>query len=123
MISLGPPNFKAFGTIVLPWVITLDALELFRVPDPKSEFVLASHREDVDASSYEIDMKVGLVAGGYQWRIKSTGPALERAAHLASAGADLQTGDILGTGTLSGAKEKLWVFGGEPPRLVRSPSR
>lgn len=108
MIPLGPLNGKAFGTTISPWVITLDALEPFRTSGPKAEVALASHLEDVAASSYDIDLKVEIIANGQASTVSNSKAkdlhwsGRQMAAHLASVGADLQTGDILGTGTVSG---------------------
>ncbi|KAJ5177210.1 uncharacterized protein N7482_003087 [Penicillium canariense] len=108
MVPLGPLNGKAFGTSISPWVVTLDALEPFRVPGPKPEAVLASHLEDVATSSYAIDMKVEVLVGKHVTTVSESKAqdlhwsGRQMAAHLASTGADLQTGDILGTGTVSG---------------------
>lgn len=114
MVPLGPLNGKAFGTSISPWVITLDALEPFKIPGPKAEVALASHLEDVSASSYDIDLKVEIIAGGYASTVSNSKArdlhwsGRQMAAHLASVGADLQTGDILGTGTVSGPDEGMF---------------
>ncbi|KAF7715703.1 Uncharacterized protein PECH_008531 [Penicillium ucsense] len=108
MVPLGPLNGKSFGTSISPWIVTLDALEPFRVPGPKPERVLASHLEDVEVSSYAIDFKVEIIAGNKTTKISESNAqdlhwsSRQMAAHLASIGADLQTGDIIGTGTVSG---------------------
>ncbi|KAJ5688868.1 hypothetical protein N7462_003260 [Penicillium macrosclerotiorum] len=108
MVPLGPLNGKAFGTSISPWVVTLDALESFRTPGPRHEVALAGHLEDVIQSGYAINLKVELLAGGQVTTISESKAqdlhwsGRQMAAHLASSGADLQTGDILATGTVSG---------------------
>ncbi|KAJ5981444.1 hypothetical protein N7499_001549 [Penicillium canescens] len=110
MVPLGPLNGKAFGTSISPWVVTLDALESFKVSGPKPEAVLASHLEDVSGSesNYDIGMKVELLNEGQITTLSESNTrdlhwsGRQMCAHLASTGADLQTGDILGTGTVSG---------------------
>lgn len=105
-------NGKAFGTSISPWVITLDALEPFVIPGPKPEVALANHLEDdVNNSSYNIDFKVEILSGDHVTTVSESKCAdlhwsgRQMAAHLASTGADLRTGDILGTGTVSGPNE------------------
>ncbi|KAJ6110771.1 hypothetical protein N7486_003006 [Penicillium sp. IBT 16267x] len=111
MVPLGPLNCKAFGTSISPWVITLDALSPFKTAGPKPEVVLASHLEDVAESGYAIEMKVELLVGDQVTTISESKvqdlhwSGRQMCAHLASIGADLQTGDILGTGTVSGPDE------------------
>ncbi|KAJ6034343.1 uncharacterized protein N7446_009092 [Penicillium canescens] len=110
MVPLGPLNGKAFGTSISPWVVTLDALESFKASGPKPEAVLASHLEDVSGSesNYDIGMKVELLNEGQITTLSESNTrdlhwsGRQMCAHLASTGADLQTGDILGTGTVSG---------------------
>ncbi|KAF3396434.1 Fumarylacetoacetase [Penicillium rolfsii] len=108
MIPLGPLNGKSFGTSISPWIVTLDALEPFKVPGPKPETVLASHLEDIAESSYAIDLKVEIITGSQTTTVTESKAqdlhwsGRQMAAHLASTGADIQTGDIIGTGTVSG---------------------
>ncbi|KAJ5222069.1 uncharacterized protein N7469_010956 [Penicillium citrinum] len=113
MMPLGPLNGKSFGTSISPWVITLDALEPFLIPGPKPEVALASHLEDdLNKSSYKIDFKVEIMSGQHVTKVSESKftdlhwNGRQMAAHLASSGADLRTGDILGTGTVSGPDEK-----------------
>ncbi|KAJ5786444.1 uncharacterized protein N7503_011656 [Penicillium pulvis] len=111
MVPLGPLNGKAFGTSISPWVVTLDALSPFKTAGPKPEVALASHLEDIAESGYAIDMRVELLVGDQVTTISESKvqdlhwSGRQMCAHLASIGADLQTGDILGTGTVSGPEE------------------
>ncbi|KAJ5089078.1 hypothetical protein N7532_007762 [Penicillium argentinense] len=111
MVPLGPMNGKAFGTSISPWVITLEALEPFRIPGPRPGVALASHLEDVSRSSYAMDFKVEILSGGKETTVSESNAVnlhwsgRQMAAHLASTGADLRTGDLLGTGTVSGPQK------------------
>ncbi|KAJ5114000.1 hypothetical protein N7456_002534 [Penicillium angulare] len=111
MIPLGPLNGKAFGTSISPWIVTLDALAPFATPGPKAEVALASHLEDVVESSYAIDFKVELIIEDQVTTVSESKlqdlhwSGRQMCAHLASSGADVRTGDILGTGTISGPDE------------------
>lgn len=110
MFPLGPLNSKAFGTSISPWIVTLDALEPFRVPGAKPGAVLARHLDDIPNSCYAIDFTVEVITEDavttasrskmqdLHWSTRQI------ASHLASCGADIRTGDILGTGTISGAE-------------------
>ncbi|KAJ5907154.1 uncharacterized protein N7473_004070 [Penicillium subrubescens] len=136
MIPLGPLNGKSFGTSISPWIVTLDALEPFKVPGPKPETVLASHLEDIDASSYAIDLKVEILTGTQATTVTESKAqdlhwsGRQMAAHLASTGADIQTGDIIGTGTVSGPVDgsygcllEITKAGKEPITLVDGSKR
>ncbi|KAJ5765031.1 hypothetical protein N7520_004590 [Penicillium odoratum] len=136
MVPLGPLNGKAFGTSISPWVITLDALSPFKTVGPKAEVALASHLEDVAEPSYAIDMKVELIVRDQMTTVSESKvqdlhwSGRQMCAHLASIGADLQTGDILGTGTVSGPNEgslgcllEITKAGKEPLTLIDGSKR
>ena len=136
MIPLGPLNGKSFGTSISPWIVTLDALEPFKVPGPKPETVLASHLEDIAESSYAIDLKVEIITGSQTTTVTESKAqdlhwsGRQMAAHLASTGADIQTGDIIGTGTVSGPVDgsygcllEITKAGKEPITLVDGSKR
>ncbi|KAJ5831825.1 hypothetical protein N7474_000136 [Penicillium riverlandense] len=112
MVPLGPLNGKSFATTISPWIVTLDALEPFRVPGTEHKVPIASHLEDVTLSNYDINLKVHILVGDQENLISESKTTdlywsgRQMAAHLASSGADLQTGDILGTGTVSGDYDK-----------------
>lgn len=113
MVPLGPLNSKAFGTTISPWVVTLDALKSFKAPGPTRDVVLATHLEDVPVaeSSYDIALKVELLVDGESTTLSRSNfkdlhwSGRQMVAHVASSGADLRTGDILGTGTVSGPEQ------------------
>ncbi|HEX6533764.1 MAG TPA: fumarylacetoacetase [Gemmatimonadaceae bacterium] len=120
---LGPFLAKSFATTVSPWVVTLDALEPFRVPaytrpagDPAPLPYLSS-AEDRERGGFGITMEVWLVTA----RMRSQGipPArvsragfegmywtfAQMVAHHTSNGCNLQPGDLLASGTVSGVAE------------------
>ncbi|KAL4929751.1 fumarylacetoacetate hydrolase family protein [Aspergillus undulatus] len=123
MVPLGPLNGKAFGTTMSPWVVTTDALAPFKVPAPEPRVSLAAHMQDQQDANYDIVMKAEILhpaakttnSSTEEGKIAShiaTGPARElfwshrqMVAHSTSCGSDLRTGDLLGTGTVSGSVE------------------
>jgi fumarylacetoacetase len=118
---LGPFLGKSFGTTISPWVVTLDALEPYRVPvaprpegDPRPLPYLYSER-DQQRGGFDITLEVSLVtarmraAGEKPFRISRGNlrdlywtPA-QMLTHQASNGCNLRSGDLLATGTVSGA--------------------
>ncbi len=109
MAPLGPLNGKAFGTSISPWIVTAEALEPFRVTGPDElRIPLAPYLRDIERNQYSIDFTVELIQekssdvicrSKAEWLYWS--PA-QMAAQLTSTGCDLQPGDLIGTGTLSG---------------------
>ncbi|SFG14576.1 fumarylacetoacetate hydrolase [Novosphingobium sp. CF614] len=120
---LGPFLAKNFLTTVSPWIVTMEALAPFRRPqpprpagDPRPLPYLwdeADQREG--ALSLELEVHLSSAAmrekGIAPLRL-SHGPAsnmywtiAQIVAHHASNGCQMQTGDLLGTGTISGPEQ------------------
>ena len=117
---LGPFLSKSFATSVSPWVVTLDALAPYRcraarpAADPPPLPHLASARNDARGG---IDVTVEVWLRSAEMRRRGLEPVrVSRAAfrdmywtiaqmltHHASNGCRLRTGDLLATGTISGA--------------------
>jgi fumarylacetoacetase len=113
---LGPFLGKSFGTTVSPWVITPEALAPFRLPaftraatDPQPlDYLLDA--ADQAGGGLNLELAVHLQpAGAADTFTLSRSHArhlywtpAQMLAHQASNGCNLQVGDVLGTGTISG---------------------
>jgi len=117
---LGPFLSKNFATTISPWIVTMDALAPFRARldrpsgDPRPLPYLDDER-DREAGAIDVELQVWLQtavqrqAGEPGARVSSAN-AQEAAywtpaqliAHHTSGGCNLQPGDLLGSGTLSG---------------------
>jgi fumarylacetoacetase len=145
---LGPFLAKNFATTISPWVVTLDALEPFRASafaraegDPAPLPYLASAR-DGQHGGFDVTLEVWLRTA----RMRAGHIAAERisrgslrdlywtlgqmVAHHASNGCNLHPGDLLGTGTVSGAARgtlgcllEITRRGAEPLQLANGESR
>jgi len=121
---LGPFLAKSFATSISPWVVTLDALAPFRVPararapgDPEPLPYLRD-RADGEAGGFDITLDVLLTTSAM--REANTSPVLlsrgsfagmywtvaQLVAHHSSNGCNLRPGDLLGSGTVSGATKE-----------------
>ncbi len=120
---LGPFTAKNFATTISPWVVTLDALEPFRVPGPQREAgdpppleyltppphddmgyaitveVLLSSQAMRDARVAPMAVSRGSFADMY-WTIA------QMLVHHTSTGCNLKPGDLLASGTVSGPGEE-----------------
>jgi len=116
---LGPFLAKDFGTTISPWIVTAEALEPFRMPftrpegDPQPLPYLDSAANRA-GGAYAIELEVWIQTTAM--RERGEGHALlsrsnfrhaywtlaQLITHHASNGCNLQSGDLLGTGTLSG---------------------
>jgi fumarylacetoacetase len=111
MSPLGPFNGKSLGTSISPWIITLDALEPFRVTSPPQQTLSATYLQHPNPSTYSITMKVEVLANSSATTLGVCPvEALywtpqQMVAHSVSSGSALRTGDIMATGTVSGSDE------------------
>jgi fumarylacetoacetase len=104
-VPLGPFLGKSFLTSISPWVVPLAALEQARVRPPAREpRPLPYLRDDDEPWGLDITLEVRLngetvsrpPAAGLYWT------AAQQLAHLTVNGASLRTGDLYGSGTVSG---------------------
>ena len=109
---LGPFLSKSFGTTISPWIITPEALEPFKREPPKREFQLLPHFEDDRAFVFDINLNVTLIEhNGSETEILETNSKelyyspVQQVIHHASAGCGISTGDLMGSGTISGTEE------------------
>ncbi len=117
---LGPFLSKSFATSMSPWIVTLDALEPFRVSTPgrpagdPQPLPYLSGESDRARGAFDVQMEVHLqtaqmrVAGEPPVRLSHAGlkhlywtPA-QMLTHHTSNGCPLRPGDLLATGTVSG---------------------
>lgn len=110
---LGPFLAKNFATSISPWVVTMDALEPFRVDGPKQEPAPLPYLITDSAYGYDIRLEVTLQSANMDipqtishsnmkylyWSI------VQQLTHHTVTGCNMRTGDLCGTGTISGPTE------------------
>jgi fumarylacetoacetase len=117
---LGPFLAKNFATTVSPWVVTLEALEPFRVPAlvrPEGDPPPLPHLDCVTnraRGSLDLTLEVGLRTSGMRsrgepvyWVTRSPFASMywtlaQMVTHHATNGCNLRPGDLLASGTVSG---------------------
>lgn len=109
---LGPFQAKATATSISPWIVTRAALEPFRTDTPAREFELLDHLKDCGPMLYDIDLDVTLApAGQPATTIARTNykemyySSAQQLAHHSTSGCPMNVGDLLGSGTISGAEK------------------
>src|SRR5688572_9969219 len=119
---LGPFLAKSFATTISPWIVTLEALEPYRcaafpraADDPRPLPYLwddADQREGGFAIDVEMHLKSAQMEKPVQLSRSSFRDSYwtvaQLVAHHSSNGCNLRPGDILGSGTLSGAAPDSW---------------
>lgn len=106
---LGPFQAKATATTISPWIVTKAALEPFRAPTPERERPLLPYLREPGPMLHDIDLWVGLTPeGGKETVISRTNytnmyySAAQQLCHHTTSGCAMRTGDLLGSGTISG---------------------
>ncbi|KAL9055303.1 MAG: hypothetical protein Q9162_003610 [Coniocarpon cinnabarinum] len=115
MAPLGPFTSKNFSTSVSPWVVLMEALEPFRCEGISNEGVevLPYLQQREKKSMYDIDLSVSLTAanedkdtlvtrtsgGNLLWSFS------QMLAHHTAGGCNINVGDLIGSGTVSGTEE------------------
>ena len=110
---LGPFLSKNFATSISPWVVTMDALDSFRVPAPKQDPTPLPYLTIDSANGYDITLEVTL-----QSETMSESQIISRSnmkylywsieqmlAHHTITGCNMRVGDMCGTGTISAPDE------------------
>ena len=110
---LGPFLAKNFCTSISPWVVMLDALEPFRKPLPPQDPEPLSYLHGAEDFTYDIQLEASLQTAtlaephvitrtnfqNLYWSIA------QQLAHHTVNGCNLQPGDLLASGTISGPTE------------------
>ncbi|CAK7208153.1 hypothetical protein SCUCBS95973_000004 [Sporothrix curviconia] len=109
-VPLGPFNAKNFGTTISAWVVLADALEPFHAHGLPNDVELQSYlREDRKDNVIAVHLEVDIqTARGNKRTITCTSSENllwswpQMVAHHTVSGCNLRTGDLLGSGTISG---------------------
>ncbi|MFF4506328.1 fumarylacetoacetase [Streptomyces sp. NPDC001401] len=105
-VPLGPFLGKSFATSVSAWITPLDALEDARVAPPERTHALLPYLDDAQDEPGGYDLRISVAVNG---SVVSEPPfstmywtAAQQLAHMTVNGASLRTGDLYGSGTVSG---------------------
>jgi fumarylacetoacetase len=106
---LGPFQAKAFATTISPWVVSKSALAPFRCDTPPRDKELLPYIKDSGPMLYDIELSASIAVKDDQPTVISQTnyntmyySAAQQLAHHSSSGCAMRTGDLLGSGTISG---------------------
>lgn len=106
---LGPFLGKNFGSSVSPWIVTLDALEPFRVPAPVQNPPVLPYLQYTGNKALNIHLTVTLQPDGGEPALICTSNSKylywtmeQQLAHHTINGCNINAGDMLASGTISG---------------------
>jgi fumarylacetoacetase len=108
-VPLGPFLGKNFGSSISPWIVTLDALEPFRVDGPEPDVPILDYLKYRGAGNFNIHLEATIQPGNgaaivvsrtnykyLYWNI------FQQLAHHTVNGCNIAVGDIYASGTISG---------------------
>ncbi len=108
-VPLGPFLSKSFGSVMSPWIVTLDALEPFIVKGPEQDLPVLPYLRYKAAANYDIHLDVLLAPEGQEphricrsnfkymyWNVH------QQLAHQTVSGCNINIGDMYASGTICG---------------------
>ncbi|RKQ49871.1 fumarylacetoacetate hydrolase [Roseivirga pacifica] len=108
-VPLGPFLAKNFASHVSPWIVTMDALEPFKVAGPEQDPEVLPYLKYEGDKHFDVKLQVGIQPEGTEetvvsnsnfkymyWNVK------QQLAHHTVNGCNMQVGDLYGSGTISG---------------------
>ncbi len=111
-VPLGPFLGKSFASSISPWVVTMEALEAFRAKGPKQDPRVLPYLRFKGAKNFDINLEVSIKPdkGKNQLISESNFKYMywnmaQQLAHHTSNGCNVQVGDMMASGTISGPTE------------------
>ena len=111
-VPLGPFLAKNFGSSLSPWIVTMEALEPFKVSGPKQEPEVFPYLKFEGDYHFDINLEVAIQPEGAEekkvtqsnfkhmyWNV------VQQLAHQTVNGCNINTGDVYASGTISGPDE------------------
>jgi fumarylacetoacetase len=113
-VPLGPFLAKNFFSSMSPWVVTLEALEPFRVPAEVQSPEVLPYLKEEKRQNFDINLEVTLIANNSKPETQNSKlicssnfknmywTVAQQIAHHTVNGCNLNVGDVLASGTISG---------------------
>jgi fumarylacetoacetase len=108
-VPLGPFLAKNFASSISPWIVTMDALEPFRVASPKQEPQPLPYLQQTGNHAFDIHLEVAIQPENADVQVISKSnfkymywTMSQQLAHHTSNGCRVNSGDMMGSGTISG---------------------
>ena len=114
-VPLGPFLGKNFASSISPWIVTMEALEPFRVAGPEQDPAVLPYLEYEGQHNYDIQLSVAIETpdgienvvsrSNYKYMYWNM---LQQLAHHTVNGCNMRIGDMLASGTISGKDESAY---------------
>lgn len=108
-VPLGPFLAKNFASTISPWIVTIDALMPYKTEAPKQDFTPLNYLLEKDRFTFDIQLEVSIIPEHQPETVvtKSNFKYLywtmaQQLAHHTINGCRVNSGDMMGSGTISG---------------------
>ena len=109
-VTLGPFLAKNFASSISSWIVSLDALEPFRISGPKQDPEVLPYLEYIGNKHFDINLEVAIQPEGTEEQVVTQSNfkymywnMAQQLAHHTANGCNIKTGDLYGSGTISGS--------------------
>ena len=134
-VPLGPFLGKNFASSMSPWIVTLEALEPFKVQGPEQQPEVLSYLKYKGKKNYDIQLEVGMSTQTSDETVISKSNfkymywnMMQQLAHHTVNGCNVNVGDVMASGTISGKDESSYgslleiSWGGKKPFKLKDGS-
>ena len=134
-VPLGPFLAKNFASSISPWIVTMDALEPFRVASPEQNPKPLPYLQQEGNRAFDIQLEVAIQPEHVGETVVSRSnfkymywTMAQQLAHHTSNGCRVNSGDMMGSGTISGPTEDSFgsmlelTWGGKNPLTMQDGS-
>ena len=108
-VPLGPFLAKNFASSISPWIVTMDALEAFRVKGPEQSPTPLPYLQQTGENAFDINLQVAIKPEDSVETVVSNSnfkymywSMSQQLAHHTINGCRVNSGDMMGSGTISG---------------------
>ena len=109
-VPLGPFLAKSFASSISPWIVTLDALEPFRIPGPEQNPTVLPYLKQTGATHVDLPLQVIIETPDGEENLVSESnfkhmywSMRQQLAHHTVNGCNIRAGDMMASGTISGS--------------------
>ena len=134
-VPLGPFLAKNFASSISPWIVTMDALEPFRVKGPEQSPEPLPYLKQKGEKAFDINLEVLIKPENSEETVVSRSnfkymywSMAQQLAHHTINGCRVNSGDMMGSGTISGPTEDSFgsmlelTWGGQKPLKMKDGS-
>ena len=111
-VPLGPFLAKNFATSISPWIVTLEALQPYRVAGPEQDPVPLAYLQWDEPGNYDIQLEAAIKPQNAEETVicrtnfrHMYWSMAQQLAHHTINGCEVNSGDLMGSGTISGKDE------------------